>query len=231
MQSLGFIPNKEVRFDTSPEIHLYRDGISDTTKYSQGTSGPSRVSNSDYQSISFSDSSFGMNFPISFGQTQCSSRLRSPRQTSLTTASNVSLICRETSHSSSRSSSSDQQHDSIPFEMVDGPQSLCLGNLHSSSRSQCISFYGCQSFWMGSSSRTDETILSWSLVGRPIPAPYQYSGNNGHSFRSNKIHTSLLCYDLYRQCKSGLLYQQTRWNTFSQPMHRGMGDPPLVSGT
>ena len=94
----------------------------DTTKYSQGISGPSRFSSSKYQSISFSDSGFGMNFPFSFGQTQCSSRLHSPRQTSLTTASNVTLICLETSHSSFQSSGSDQQHDSIPFEMVDGQE-------------------------------------------------------------------------------------------------------------
>ena len=83
--------SKEVRFDTSPEILIYRDGISDTTKHSQSTSRPHQFSTSDYQTISFSDSSFGTNFPFSFAQTQCSSRLRPPRQTSLMTASNVSL--------------------------------------------------------------------------------------------------------------------------------------------
>ena len=88
--------SKEVRFDTSTEIHIYRNGISDTTKYSQGTSRPSRFSYSDYQDISFSESSFGANFPFSLGQTQCSSRLRSPRQTPLTTSANVSIICLET---------------------------------------------------------------------------------------------------------------------------------------
>ena len=61
--------SKEVRFDTSPEIHIYKIGISDTTKYSQDISGPSRFSSSKYQSISFSDSNFGTNFPFSFGQT------------------------------------------------------------------------------------------------------------------------------------------------------------------
>ena len=131
----------------------------------------------------------------------------------------MSVICQEISHSSSLSSGSDQQHDLIPFEMVDGHQLLRSGNIHSSSRSQCIPFYGCQSLWMGSSSRADETILTWSLVGRPIPAPYQYSGNDGHSFGTeeiHKIHAPLLCHDLYRQYNSGLLYQQTRRNTFSQ---------------
>ena len=45
------------------------------------------------------------------------------------------------------------------------------------------------------------------------------------------INTPPLCHDFYLQYNSGLLYQQTRRNTFSQPMRRGMGDPPLVSGT
>ena len=67
-----------------------------------------------------------------------------------------------------------------------------------------------------------------------MPAPYQYSGNNGHSFHaeeSHKIHTPLLCHDFYQQYNSGLLYQQTRRSRFPQPMHGGMGDPPLVPGT
>ena len=87
---------------------------------------------------------------------------------------------------------------------------------------------------MGSSSRADETILSWSLVGRPIPAPYQYARHDGHSFRteeSHKIYSPFLRHDIYRQYDSGLIYQQTRWNAFSQPVYRSMGDPPLVPGT
>ena len=76
--------SKEVRFDTSSAIHLHRDGISDTTQHSQGTSRSHPIPTSDCQTISNSDSSFGTNFPFSFGQTQCSIRLRSPRQTSFT---------------------------------------------------------------------------------------------------------------------------------------------------
>ena len=176
-----------------------------------------------------------MNFSFSFGEAQCSSKLRSPRQTSFTTTSNVSLICLETSYSSSRSSNSDQQYDSVSYEIVDGHQSLCSGNVHSSSRSQCIPFYGCQSLRMGSSSRADETILSWSLDWRPIPTPYQYSGNNGHLFgteESHKIHTPLLCHDLYWQYNSGLLYQQTRRNTIPNLCVEVWDiNSPLVPGT
>ena len=100
-------------------------------------------------------SSIGTNFPFSFGQTQCSSRLHSPRQTSLTTPANVSLVCLETSHYAPRSSNYDQQHDTILFEMVDGLQSLRNRNSYPSPRTQCIPLYGRQSLWMGSSFRAD----------------------------------------------------------------------------
>ena len=127
-----------------------------------------------------------MNFPFFFGQTQCSSRFCSSRQTTPTSASDVSFICLETTHSPSRSLHSDKQQDSIPFKMVDGHQLIRFGNFHLSSRTQFIPVYGCQSFWMGSSSGADETILSWSLVGRSIRAPYQYVRNDGHSFSTEQ---------------------------------------------
>ena len=131
------------------------------------------------------------------------------------TSANVSFVCLETSHSSSRSSNQDQQYYSISFELVDGHQSFPTRNFHSSSKSQCIPLYGCQPLWMGSSSRADETILSWSLVGRPIPAPHQYARNDGHSFRteeSYKNYSPFLRHDIYRQYDSGLIYQKARWN-------------------
>ena len=208
---------KKVRFETSSAIHLHRDGISDTTEYNQGTTRSYQIPTSDQQTISNSDASFGTNFPFSFGQTQCCSRLSCSRQTSFTTATNVSVIGLETSYSTTGSSNSDNQYNPISFEMVNGHQSLCSGNVHPSSRSKCIVFHECQPLWMGHSSRTDKTILSWSLDRRPIPAPYQHFRNNGHSFcteESHTIHTPLLCHDIPRQYNSGLIYQQTRRNTF-----------------
>ena len=47
----------------------------------------------------------------------------------------------------------------------------------------------------GGSSRTDESILSWSLVGRPITVPYQHVRNNGYLLRTDnslEIHSSFL---------------------------------------
>ena len=86
-----------------------------------------RITTSDYQTISNSDSSFGTNFPFSFGQTHCSSRFNSSRQIAFTASANVPIMGLETSHSSIRSSGYDQQYGQIPFEMVDEHQSLCQG--------------------------------------------------------------------------------------------------------
>ena len=55
-----------------------------------------------------------------------------------------------------------------------------------------ISQYGWELSW------NDESILSWSLVGRSILAPYQHVGNNGHSLRTDKalkIYSTFLCPD------------------------------------
>ena len=162
----GFLTkSKEVRFATNTKVHIYRYGISDSAGNSQSTRGPSKRSYSDYQNFSLSDSSFGINFPFSFGQTQCSSGFDYSRQIAFTTSANVPVISLETSHSSTRSSSYDQQYDQIPFEMVDEHQSLCSRSTHSPPRPPNIPLYGCQSLQLGSSSGTNESILSWSLVG------------------------------------------------------------------
>ena len=82
---------KKVRINTCSEFHVHRHGISDTAEFSKGPSGTSQDSNIDYQNSPFMQSSIDTNFPFSVGQTQCSSRLHSPRQTSLMTPANVYL--------------------------------------------------------------------------------------------------------------------------------------------
>ena len=67
--------SQEIGSLSRSEIHLYRYGISDATKFSQGSNGSCTEPISD--------------FPFSFGQTQCCSRPCSPRQTALTSSSDV----------------------------------------------------------------------------------------------------------------------------------------------
>ena len=216
------------------EIHLYRHGISDATKFSQGSNGSCTEPTSDNQEISVIQTCIGTNFPFSFGQTQCCSRLRSPRQTALMSSSDVSFVCMETSYSSSRSSSYDKRYDSISLTMVDKPQSVRDRDYYPSSRSQMFPLYGCQSFRMGSSFRADDTIVSWSLDRRPVPAPYQYVRNDGHTIStetSHNIYSPFMHHDIYRQHNRGLIHQQTGWHTFPQPLRRSLGNSQLVPGT
>ena len=208
--------SKEIGTVSLSEIHFHRHGISDVAKFSQGSIESCTESNSDNQINSVMQTSIGTNFPSSFGQTQCYSRFCSPRQTSLTSSANVSSVCLETSYSSSQSSGLDHQYDSISLTIVDEHEFIRNRNSYPSSRSQIFPLYGCQSFWMGSSFRADETILSWSLDRRPIPAPYQHVRNDGHTIStetSHNIYSPFLHHDINRQHNSSLIYQQTGWHT------------------
>ena len=226
--------SKEIGSVSLSEIHLYRHGISDTAKFSLGSNGSCTEPTSDYQKISVIQTCIGTNFPFSFGQTQFYSRFCSPRQTSLTSPADVSSICLETSYSSSRSSNYDQRYDSISLTMVNEHESIRNRNFYPSSRSQNFPLYGCQSFWMGSSFKADETILSWSLDRRPSPAPYQHVRNDGYTIStetSHNIYSAFLHHDIYRQHNGGLIYQQTGWLSFPQPLCRGMENSQLVPRT
>ena len=68
---------------------------------------------------------------------------------------------------------------------------------------------------MGSSSRTDETILSWSLVRRPIPLRINILETMAIRFALKKAirYIHILVSWFYRQHNSSLLYLQTRRNT------------------
>ena len=225
--------SQEIRSLPFSEIHLYRHGISDATKFSQGSNGSCTEPPSDNQEISVIQTCIGTNFPFSFGQIQCCSGLRSPRQTALTSSSDLSFVCL-LSYSSSRSSNYDKRYDSISLTMVDKPQSVQDRDYYPSSRSQIFPFYGCQTFRMGSSFRADNTILSWLLDRRPIPSPYQYVRNDGHTIStetSHNIYSPFLHHDIYRQHNGGLIYQQTGWHSFPQPLCRSLGNSQLVPGT
>ena len=101
--------SKEIGSASLSEIHLYRHGISDAAKFSQGSNGSCTEPNYDNQKISVIQTCIGTNFPFSFGQIQYYSKFCSPRQTSLTSPADVSFVCLETSYSSSQSSNYDQQ--------------------------------------------------------------------------------------------------------------------------
>ena len=165
---------------------------------------------------------------------QCCSRPCSPGQTALTSSSDVPAVCLETSYSSSRSPDLDKRHDSISLTMVDKPHSIRDRDFYPSSRPRILPLYGCQSLRMGSSFRADNTVLSWSLDRKPIPAPYQYVRNDGHTIStetSQNIYSPFLHHDIHRQHNGGLIYQQTGWHSFPQSLRRSLENTQLVPGT
>ena len=226
--------SQEVRSLSCSEIHLHRYGISDATKFSQGSSGSCTEPNSNNQENNVSQTCLGTNFPFHFEQTQCCSRPCSPRQTALTSSSDVPAVCLETSYSSSRSPDLDKRYDSISLIMVDKPHSIRDRDFFPSSRPRILPLYGCQSLRMGSSFRANNTVLSWSLDRKPIPAPYQYVRNDGHTIStetSQNIYSPFLHHDIHRQHNGGLIYQQTGWHSFPQSLRRSLENTQLVHGT
>ena len=131
----------------------------------------------------------------------------------------------------SRLSYLDQRHDLISFTTVDEHKSIHYRNIYPPPN--IFLFTDASHYGWGVSFRANETSLSWSLDGRPIPAPYRVR-NDGHMLStetSHNIYSPFLCHDIHRQYDSGLIYQQTGWNTFSRSFRRGMGDFQYMPGT
>ena len=115
--------SKKVRFDPSSEIHLYRHGNSEASQFCQSTTRPNGISTHDNLTIPNSDSSLCSNFPFSFGETQCCSRLHGFRLPSFMPASDVPSVSVD-SHTYSRSPNFDYEFDRLSFEVVDRSQPI-----------------------------------------------------------------------------------------------------------
>ena len=216
-KSRFYSKSKEVRFNSSPEIHVYRDGIFDTTEYSQGTTGSRRYHTPDYQTVSFSSPIYGMNFPFL-------SHLGK-----LSAAADFVLLGRLHLR---------------PLQMC--PLSHFFPIDHYVLINNMIQFH--LKWWMDTN-----RFASGMSIHPPEPTAFlftdaSHSGCGAHlkpmslswSEDQSQLHVNilemmairlpLLCYDLAKQYNSGLLYQQTRRNTFAQLMRRSMENPPLVPG-
>ena len=233
IQSLGFLPNLK-KSDLFPAQKFTFIGMEFLTQQNLVRVPADRVQNLILTIKKIMSAKHVSARANSFGQTQCCSRPCSPGQTALTSSSDVPAVSLETSYSSSRSPDLDKRHDSISLTMVDKPHSIRDRDFNPSSRPQILPLYGCQSLRMGSSFRADNTVLSWSLDRKPIPAPYQYVRNDGHTIStetSQNIYSPFLHHDIHRQHNGGLIYQQTGWHSFPQSLHRSLENTQLVPGT
>ena len=170
--------SKEVRFDTSSAIHLHRDGISDNIV---------RVTADHIESLL-------LTIKLFLTQTQFSALTFLSHLGKLSAAADFvllgrlhlrPLICLETSYSSSRLSSFINSMIRFHLKLWLDTKPFVQGTSIHPPDPNAFLFTDASHYGWGAH-RTDETILSWSLDGRRISAPYQYSGNMAICFALKK---------------------------------------------
>lgn len=225
---------REIGTNSNPTFHFYRDGISYGQEHCESSyrSYASTIGN-DF-SVHTCQQSFGSNFPVPFGQTECSGRFNIFGPIASSSSPNITVVSLETSHMFSGSQYSDHRHYSIPSQLVVRSESLSTGSSNSSIRTSFLPVYRCKSLGLGSSSRTTGTNISWCLDGRSICSARQYSGDVGHQtcVETNKLDpSSLMCDGIFGQHYSSVLPEETGGDSFSIFMSRSMENTPLVSNS
>ena len=229
--------SQEVRSLSCSEIHLHRYGISDTTKFSQGSNGSCTEPNSNNQENNVSQTCIGTNFPFPFGQTQCCSRPCSPRQTALMSSSDVPAVSVWKPHI-------------LP---LDHPISI-----NGMIRSHLQWWINPIRFETGTSIHppdpefflyTDASHYGWGAHLEPTTLSFHGRWTENQSqlhinmlemmairlalkqAKKKNIYSPFLHHDIHRQHNGGLIYQQTGWHSFLQSLRRSLENTQLVPGT
>ena len=93
-------------------------------------------------------------------------------------------------------------------------------------------FLGCQSNRLGFTSGAGKTSVSWSLVQNPIPTPHQYFRNDGrfiYTEEGSSIHKELHGSHINRQHNSSSIFEPSRGDTFTRPLHGSLENSNMVS--
>ena len=124
-----------------------------------------------------------------------------------------------------RSSGYDQQYDQIPFEMVDTNCFVQGIPIHPPDPNVFLYTDGSHFRW-----GAHLEPMSLSFHGRWLVDQSQLYIN---MLEIMAIHFALIraLKHIHHSCVSGLIYQQARRNTFSQPLCRGMEDPKTTYST
>ena len=215
------------------EIHLYRHGISNATKFSQGSNGSCTEPTSDNQEISVIQTCIGTNFPFSFGQTQCCSRLvllgrlhLRPLQMCLLSVWKPHILPLDHPITINGMIRSHLQWWINPNRFETGttihPPDLKF-------------FLYTDASHFGWGAHLDLRHYPFMVAGQKTnPSSNQYVRNDGHMIStetSHNIYSPFLHHDIYRQHNGGLIYQQTEWHRFPQPLCRSLENSQLVPGT
>ena len=226
--------SQEVRSLSCSEIHLHRYGISDATKFSQGSSGSCTEPNSNNQENNVSKTCIGTNFPFSFGQTQCW------QQTLFSWADCTYVLFR----------CACCQSGNLIFFLSITPISI-----NGMIRSHLQWWINPIRFETGTSIHPpdpefflymDASHYGWGAHLEPTTLSFHGRWtenqsqlhinvrNDGHTIStetSQNIYSPFLHHDIHRQHNGGLIYQQTGWHSFPQSLRRSLENTQLVPGT
>ena len=202
--------SRKIRSDSHTNVHLYRNGISNSYEYSQSSTSQSSNSIRNGQEILSENLCISPRIPFSFGTTQCSSRLCNARQITSQTITNVSACSMEATNITASTSNKVDGGCSTPSKLVETTSALPSRCSYVGRSSISSHFLGCQSNRLGFTSGAGRTSVSWSLVQNPIPTPHQYFRNDGHFIdteEGSSIHKELHGSHINRQHNSSSIFE------------------------
>ena len=179
---------RKIRPSPSSSVHFHRDGVSDSYQYRQSTSEQANEDIGDSQNVFSENLCVSQRFPVSLGTTECCSRFCNAGTVTSPAITNISAQSVETSESSVFSSDSYDIGNSVSSQMVASGRSLSSGDSLEDRSSLPHHLYRCQPVRLGSSCGTGGTSVSWTMDGRPIPAPHQCVRDESNFSLSQAIH-------------------------------------------
>ena len=170
-------------------------------------------------------------FPVSLGTTECCSRFCNAGTVTSPAITSISAQSVETSESSVFSSDSYDIGNSASSQMVASGRSLSSGDSLEDRSSLPHHLYRCQPVRLGSPCGAGGTSVSWSIDGRPIPAPHQCARDESNfslSITSSSQGKEFHCTDFNGQHYSGGLYKASGRDSFHRTLRRGVERPEFV---
>ena len=224
--------SRKIRSDSHTNVHLYRNGISNSYEYSQSSTSQNSNSIRNGQEILSENLCISPRIPFSFGTTQCSSRLCNARQITSQTITNVSACSMEATNITASTSNKVDGGCSTPSKLVETTSALPSRCSYEGRSSISSHFLGCQSNRLGFTPGAGRTSVSWSLVQNPIPTPHQYFRNDGHFIdteEGSSIHKELQGSHINRQHNSSSIFEPSGGDTFTRPLHGSLENSNMVS--
>ena len=224
----------EIRSPVITEFHLHRDGVSYETESCQSSNRQDSGTDSHGFAFCPEERSLCQTVSLPLGQVECSSGLCGVGSTSSQTTPVLAPLTVETTSQFSRPENSNFPGNSSPSVLVVQRTPVTSGSSSQSQRTQAPSILRCKQSGLGRPSRTRGTSVSWCLDSRPVPSTHQFirdEGNNSSASRSLTSYSRVSGISVNGQFDSGVIHQETRRHTLTEPVFRSVEHPSMVSTT